>query len=119
VSNLFVLRRGFTPVGVESGSPISMELPKAYALREVRPSVMSRETRVEFDLPRAGDLSLVVYNLAGQVVRTLLEGTHSGGTYEVVWNGKNEQGLQVPSGVYFVRLNAGAFSDSKRVVVVK
>jgi subtilisin family serine protease len=119
VSNLFVLRRGFTPVGVESGSPISMELPKAYALREVRPSVMSRETRVEFDLPRAGNLSLVVYNLAGQVVRTLLEGTHSGGTYEVVWNGKNEQGLQVPSGVYFVRLNAGAFSDSKRVVVVK
>jgi flagellar hook assembly protein FlgD len=60
-----------------------------------------------------------VYNLAGQVVRTLLEGTHSGGTYEVVWNGKNEQGLRVPSGVYFVRLNAGAFSDSKRVVVVK
>jgi subtilisin family serine protease len=119
VSNLFVLRRGFTPVGVESGSPISLELPKAYALREARPSVMSRETRVEFDLPKAGNLSLVVYNLAGQVVRTLLEGTHSGGTYEVVWNGKNEQGLQVPSGVYFVKLNAGAFSDSKRIVVVK
>jgi subtilisin family serine protease len=119
VSNLFVLRRGFTPVGVESGSPISMELPKAYALREARPSVMSRETRVEFDLPRAGDLSLVVYNLAGQVVRTLLEGNHSGGTYEVSWDGRNEQGLQVPSGVYFVKLNAGAFSDSKRVVVVK
>ena len=119
VSNLFALRRGFTPVGVEAGNPISMELPKAYALREVRPSVMSRETRVEFDLPQAGNLSLVVYNLAGQVVRTLLEGTHSGGTYEVVWNGKNEQGLRVPSGVYFVRLNAGAFSDSKRVVVVK
>ena len=119
VSNLFVLRRGFTPVGVESGSPISMELPKAYALREARPSVMNRETRVEFDLPRASEVRLAVYNLAGQAVRTLLEGTHSGGTYEVVWNGKNEQGLQVPSGVYFVRLNAGAFSDSKRVVVVK
>jgi len=119
VSNLFVLRRGFTPVGVESGSPISMELPKAYALREARPSVMKGETRVEFDLPRASEVRLAVYNLAGQAVRTLLEGTHSGGTYEVVWNGKNEQGLQVPSGVYFVRLNAGAFCDSKRVVVVR
>jgi len=119
VSNLFVLRRGFTPVGVESGSPISMELPKAYALREARPSVMKGETRVEFDLPRASEVRLVVYNLAGQAVRTLLEGTHSGGTYEVVWNGKNERGLQVPSGVYFVRLNAGAFCDSKRVVVVR
>jgi flagellar hook assembly protein FlgD len=96
-----------------------MELPKAYALREAWPSVMKGETRVEFDLPQASEVRLVVYNLAGQAVRTLFEGTHSGGTYEVVWNGKNEQGLQVPSGVYFVKLNAGAFSGSQRIVVVK
>jgi hypothetical protein len=119
VSNLFVLRRGFTPVGVESGSPISMELPKAYALREVRPSVVSRETRVEFDLAAEGEVHLAVYNLAGQAVRALLEGRHPGGTYEVRWDGRDERGLRVPSGVYFVRLAAGTFNASRRLVVVR
>ncbi len=119
VSNLFVLRRGYTPVGVESEKPISGSQPSAYALREARPTVLNRETKVSYDLPREGDVRLAVYNLSGQAVRNLVSGRRSAGSYVITWTGTDDVGNRVPSGVYFIRLNAGAFSDSKRIVVVK
>jgi hypothetical protein len=119
VSNLFVLRRGYSPVGVESEKPIDGAHPTAYALREARPTVMNRETKVSYDLPREGEVRLAVYNLSGQVVRTLVTGRRSAGSYVMPWNGTDDVGNRVPSGVYFIRLNTVGFSGAQRVVVVR
>ncbi|MFQ6092079.1 MAG: FlgD immunoglobulin-like domain containing protein, partial [bacterium] len=62
---------------------------------------------------------LKIYNILGQEVRTLVDEVKEPGYYTVTWDGRNERGDEVPSGVYFYRMTAGDFTDTKRMVVMK
>ena len=64
-------------------------------------------------------MRLCVYNVLGQRLRTLLDRTLSAGTYRVEWDGKDETGMVVASGVYLYELSAGAFEQSKKMVLLK
>ncbi len=87
------------------------------ALEANHPNPFARETTIRFSLPSAGSHSLVVYDVAGRLVRTLSEGVRPAGAAQVTWDGRNSGGIQVPSGVYFYRLETPEGRVERRAVV--
>lgn len=98
------------------GQPITAKLtPRAYSLSQNYPNPFNPSTTIELALPTAGEYTLTIYNVNGQVVKTF-SGTAEAGWQKIVWN-TNES--NVASGVYFYRVNAGSFSSVKKMVLLK
>ncbi|MEN3038427.1 MAG: family 10 glycosylhydrolase [Candidatus Kryptonium sp.] len=95
------------------------EIPRKFDLYQNYPNPFNIETTIEFDVPFDSWISLKVYNLLGQEVKTLVEGLKGAGKHKVVWDGKDDNGQIVTSGVYFCRLVAGTFNKSIKMVLVK
>lgn len=76
-------------------------------------------TSIRFSLDKSTDAQLRVYDLSGRLVRTLAEGSFPAGEHQVNWNGKNDRGENVSSGVYFYRLQAGSFVKSNSVTILR
>ena len=74
---------------------------------------------IEYQLPRAGLVSLKVYNISGQLVKTLVDGERKAGYYSAVWNGRNGSGQGVSSGVYIVRLSSGDGTITKKLAKIR
>jgi hypothetical protein len=95
-------------------------IPGARLKLVVYPNPMTSEARINYALLRSSSVDLVVYNASGQFVRKLVsEPSKAPGSYSVCWDGRNDQGRRVPAGVYFYRLKAGSFTDTKKLVVVR
>ncbi|NLI97321.1 T9SS type A sorting domain-containing protein [bacterium] len=75
--------------------------------------------QVSYGIPSQSNVSVVVYDVTGSAVRTLLSGSCMAGTYSLEWNGKNEEAKDVPAGVYFVRLISDSGSATARLVLVR
>lgn len=90
------------------------ELPQAFTLDQNRPNPFGGSTTIHFTLPEPADVRLVVYDLLGREVARLVEGRLSGGFHEVRWDASG-----LPSGVYLYRLDAGSFSQTRRMVVAR
>jgi hypothetical protein len=94
-------------------------LPQVAALLPNYPNPFNPSTEIRFDIPTARDVKLRVYNQLGQAVRTLVEGRMKAGSYSLKWDGTNAAGLAVASGVYFYSLDAGDFSQVRKMTLVK
>ncbi|MBU0983975.1 MAG: T9SS type A sorting domain-containing protein [candidate division Zixibacteria bacterium] len=94
-------------------------LPTRFALEQNYPNPFNPETRIEFSLPEASAVTLAVYNVLGQQVRTLASGDLPAGTHSVVWNGTDDYGRSVASGVYLYRLETGASVVTKKMMLLK
>jgi hypothetical protein len=100
---------------VEASSPeLVEEVPAEYALRQNYPNPFNPTTRIEVHLPESQHVTLRVYDLLGREVAMLMEGTLSAGRHVVSWDGR-----ELNSGMYVYRLEAGAFSASKVMVLLK
>jgi len=77
------------------------------------------ETMIQFDLPQASKVRLAIYNLAGEKVATLIDGQQPAGRQTVRWNGRNDFGRDIASGVYFYRLAAGSQLQTRRMVLLR
>lgn len=93
--------------------------PRTYALGQNQPNPFNPATEISFSLPRSGRASLQVYDLAGRRVRTLVDGEMPAGVFTARWNGRDQAGAPVSSGIYLYRLVAGDFVQTKRMVLVK
>jgi len=93
--------------------------PKAFALGQNRPNPFNPTTVIEYVLPESAPVKLEVYNLLGQVVRTLVDEEQMAGRYSVVWDGRDDLGREVASGIYFYRLSAGKFHAVRRMALVR
>lgn len=90
--------------------------PTAFLLLQNRPNPFSGETAIRFSLQEAMSARLAVFDVQGRKVRTLVDGSLPAGLHTVVWNGRNERGAEVPSGVYFYRLDAGGRSQMRKLL---
>jgi len=94
-------------------------VPMKAQLNDCYPNPFNPQTLISFEMPAAGNARLEVYSLAGKRIATLVDGEVGAGRHEEVWYGRDDAGRQVPSGVYFYRLQTREFSDSKRMVLLK
>jgi hypothetical protein len=84
-----------------------------------RPNPFRKQAFIEYQLPLPGNVRVVIYNLAGQVVKTLVDQEKGAGVHTVVWSAMDNSGRQVPSGAYFLRLEAGQHSVTRKLAVVR
>jgi len=80
--------------------------PQTYALDPNFPNPFNPQTNMRFQLPQQSVVTLRIYDVLGQEVRTLVEGTHAAGVHRVTWDGRDSRGRPVASGVYFYALEA-------------
>jgi hypothetical protein len=95
-------------------------LPVEMALLPNYPNPFNPGTTIAFDVNKAAVVSLRVLDLSGQVVRTLVAGEPYGaGRYQVVWDGRNEQGMRVASGVYLYQLSTADFRSLRKMTLLQ
>lgn len=94
-------------------------LPRAFEMEQNYPNPFNPRTEIKFSLPNRADVSLKVYNLAGQEVKVLVDRSMPAGNFVADWDGTNQQNVPVASGVYFYRLEAGANSSTRKMVLLK
>lgn len=93
--------------------------PSSQELQQNYPNPFNPQTQIEFSLAKPSKVSLVIYNLLGQTVITLLDKTLPPGKHVINWNGGDESGQKVASGIYFYRLQAGEYNEIRKMVIVK
>jgi flagellar hook assembly protein FlgD len=97
-----------------------VRLPGAkITLEQNVPNPFNPETTIRFSLPSSERVTLNVYSASGALVRTLVDGVQPSGSHSFTWNGVDNSGNAVSSGVYFYRLNAGKFNDTRKMVLLK
>ena len=95
------------------------QIPKQFALHQNYPNPFNPVTFINYDLPKRERVDLIIYNTLGQKVKTLLSKNQESGYYTAVWDATNDNGNKVSSGLYFYRLQAGKFIDTKKVILLK
>ena len=94
-------------------------LPKQYSLGQNVPNPFNPSTEIWFELPKACDLKLEIYNILGQSVRTLIDGRMSAGQHHVTFDGRGDDNNVLASGVYFYRLVTEEFTQSRKMTLMK
>jgi hypothetical protein len=100
---------------LQSGSVI----PQTYGLSQNYPNAFNPETQIAYQLPMGRQVSLKIYNIKGELVRTLVDGYKEAGYHTVRWDGRNQDGNEVASGVYFYRLVTNDFTSTKKMIMLK
>ncbi len=94
-------------------------LPGRFALKANYPNPFNNETVINYQLPVNTHTTLTVYNLLGQQVRTLVNGPQTAGSHRVAWDGKDDSGKVVASGVYLYRMEAGDYVKTRKLMLLK
>jgi len=94
-------------------------LPGPTRLTGNYPNPFNPSTTIEFSLGKASRTDLSIYNLKGQKVKTLAQGDWAPGNHKIIWQGTDEQNQPVGSGIYFIRLNAGQYTETKKITLIK
>ena len=106
---------------ITSVTRMDTSVPSDFSLKQNYPNPFNPSTTIGFNIGGTGrnSVSLEVINISGRRVRLLVNESFSAGSYFVSWNGRNENGHLVPSGIYFYRLTVGEYVETKRFVLVK
>ncbi len=93
--------------------------PSDFSLSQNYPNPFNPTTNFQFTLPKSSHVKIEIFNIVGQKVAILVDGDMKPGIYAADWNGRDVNGKSVSSGIYFYRMQAGDFSDMKKMVLVK
>ena len=108
------------PAAAKAAKAVVQTQPEAFSLANNFPNPFNPATTIEYALPQAADVELIVYNAVGQVVRTLVAEYQSAGRYAVAWDATNDSGYRLSSGMYFYHLQAGdAFREVKKMLLLR
>ncbi len=97
----------------------SSSIPVEFALQQNYPNPFNPTTEITYAIPEKAHVSLAVYNTVGQLIKRLTDGEQIAGSYRATWDGTDEQGTAVPSGVYFYRLQAKNFAQTMKMTLMK
>ncbi|MGE5398833.1 MAG: M4 family metallopeptidase, partial [Ignavibacteriales bacterium] len=98
---------------------IDPKVPDKFALMQNYPNPFNPSTTIKYSLPASTDVEIIVYDAAGRQVAELVNNAQNPGTYTVTWNGKNDKGAPVSSGIYFYRFKAGSFVQTNKMILLK
>ncbi len=109
----------FTAVSVLTGVQNSGGVPTEFALGQNYPNPFNPTTEITFAIPKQTNVKVVVYNISGAEIATLVNQSMSPGNYRATWNGRTDDGRSVSSGVYFYHLQAEGYSATKKMTLLK
>jgi len=118
VGGIYALNGGFWGPATNGAvdAPETEAVPRAFAARPAVPNPFRSTTTVAFDLPATRAVGIVLYGIDGRVVRRLLNQELPAGRHRAVWDGLDDRGQRVASGIYFARIHAGEFAGNVRLV---
>jgi hypothetical protein len=97
----------------------NLDIPTDFSLHQNFPNPFNPTTTITYELPKAVDVTLTIFNSLGRKVRTLESKQQAAGSYTVEWNGTDDSGNAVTSGIYFYQLKAGSFVEVKKMTLMK
>ena len=106
-------------VPTDINDELPQELPNSYSISQNYPNPFNLSTTIRYTLPTRSRVNISIYNVMGRKVNTIVDGTKSAGSYTAYWDGTDKAGKVVSSGVYFYRLHAEDFVESKRMMLIK
>jgi hypothetical protein len=107
-------------LGLVTGVEIDpIPIPKTFELSQNYPNPFNPTTEIRFALPKASNVKMVVYDIMGRLISTLVDQNMSVGAHRIMWNGQDQSGKTVSSGVYFYHIQAEGFSATKKMVLMK
>jgi len=109
--------RNVSPTSVSS--PETDGIPETFELSQNYPNPFNPETTIQYGLPKSSQVKLIIYNLIGQRVATLIDKKQPAGVYSVQWNGKDDLGRNVASGVYLYKLETKEFVRVRKLALVR
>jgi len=120
-NRFFVAYAGFTaaPPLAKSFDADEVSLPSFFGLEQNYPNPFNPETEIRFQIPEASHVVLKIYNMLGQEIRTLIDADYDLGSHRAHWDGKDDQGQAMVSGVYLYRLQAGSFVKAKKMSLMR
>ena len=99
---------------------VKSSLPVEYSLEQNYPNPFNPSTKINFNIPKNSNVKLEIFNIIGEKIATLISNKeYQPGSYTVKWNGTNQFGKQVPSGVYLYKISADKFSSVKKMMMIK
>jgi hypothetical protein len=109
-----IVGNGFDPIVFTTTLANESVTPESYELGMAYPNPFNPSTTLDYNLASAGDVNIVVFDMLGNLVEQLYSGYHSQGTGQVIWDAKD-----TPAGIYFIRLSAGNYSQTRKVILMK
>ncbi len=95
------------------------KIPTTFDISQNYPNPFNPTTTIKYQIPKSVDVTLTIYNILGQKVRTLVNKKMEPGYYKVVWDGRNDYGVKVASGIYLYRIKAGDFVQTRKMILMK
>jgi len=98
------------------------DMPIDFELRPNYPNPFNSQTTIEYSIPRVMDneqVTLIIYNMLGRKIRTLVNRAHPVGQYTIIWDGKNDSGLEVTTGMYVYRLQCKGYNLSRKMLLLQ
>ena len=111
--------RNYSAVGIGTAGGASATGPEAYALAQNKPNPFNAQTQIGYRLPGATRVTLTLYNAQGQSVRQLKNAFEPAGAYTAIWDGENNRGQRLASGLYFYRLQTAYGVLTRRLILLK
>jgi hypothetical protein len=109
---------GLPPAEIGTSASVPRETSGTFLGRAV-PNPFTQGTMINYEMAAAGQVSLEIYNVEGQLIRTLVSGSVSAGPHSVLWNGRDNAGRTAARGVYFCRMEAGDYRATEKIVFMK
>lgn len=119
-STLYIYQiRAYVSVGTVGNEKTIELLPSNYSLSQNYPNPFNPSTKIQFSLPEQSRVTIRIYDMLGREVKTLINADQSAGTHEIVWNGDDEAGRKVATGVYMYAISTNKFVQTKKMVLLK